>query len=371
MCNFFNKKLNKALSDPGNHEFSRMAIINTFNKCKSLPQVSRNSLICFQYSFWYESTCSTIQSKHIPSIHSLRYSAVEHRVWDLGWMVGPEFVRILRGHRTGPKPEDNFTNLAIPNQRDSKRHVNSKAKELAVHSESIDLSTAIELLKERHEQGHKQAFMALSADAIYAGKVKMVPECINGSIIGAVDKHGSKSVYDIEDDLACLDKHVHCLIESLAWKRITDIYHAKEPENAKHNLKLALNYLQRYRTELVDAVIPDAKQSVKLLEKKLQANGGPRASAAAVHGGWDDVAAAERAGAGRNSGSKSGSGPLTIIKNWIWIWNGTWTTDFGKRDGDGAAEMEPLAMHVVYAPVSAMDAGGIWKGKIDDHQTQS
>ncbi|KAI9353776.1 hypothetical protein BDR26DRAFT_929013 [Obelidium mucronatum] len=104
-------------------------------------------------------------------------------------MVGPEFVRILRGHCTGPKPEDNFTNLAIPNQRDSKRHVNSKARELAVHSESIDLSTAFELLKGRHEQGHKQAFMVLSADAIYAGKVKLVPECINGSIIGAVDKH--------------------------------------------------------------------------------------------------------------------------------------------------------------------------------------
>ncbi|KAI9345705.1 hypothetical protein BDR26DRAFT_893407 [Obelidium mucronatum] len=83
-------------------------------------------------------------------------------------------------------------------------------------------------------------------------------------------------------------------------------------------------------------------------------SGGPRASAAAVHGGWDDVAAAERAGAGRNSGSGSGSGPLTIIKNWIWIWNGTWTTDFGKRDGDGAAEMEPLAMHVAYAPSTSV-----------------
>ncbi|KAI9352123.1 hypothetical protein BDR26DRAFT_914491 [Obelidium mucronatum] len=252
-------------------------------------------------SFWYESACSTIQSKHIPSIHSLRYSAVEHRVWDLGWMVGPEFVRILRGHRTGPKPEDNFTNLAIPNQRDSKRHVNSKAKELAVHSESIDLSTAIELLKERHEQGHKQAFMVLSADAIYAGKVKLVPECINGSIIGAVDKHGSKSVYDIEDDLACLDKRVHCLIESLAWKRITDIYHPKEPENAKHDLKLALNFLRRYRTELLDAVIPDAKQSVKLLEKKLQAKSRTISTTTTIPGVEDETGGRDECSSGSES----------------------------------------------------------------------
>ncbi|KAI9339417.1 hypothetical protein BDR26DRAFT_390671 [Obelidium mucronatum] len=231
----------------------------------------------------------------------LRYSAVEHRVWDLGWMVGPEFVRILRGHRTGPKPEDNFTNLAIPNQRDSKRHVNSKAKELAVHSESIDLSTAIELLKERHEQGHKQAFMVLSADAIYAGKVKLVPECINGSIIGAVDKHGSKSVYDIEDDLACLDKRVHHLIESLAWKRITDIYHAKEPENADHDLKLALNYLRRYRTELVDAVIPDAKQSVKLLEKKLQAKSRTISTTTSIPGVEDETGGGDECSSGSES----------------------------------------------------------------------
>ncbi|KAI9345703.1 hypothetical protein BDR26DRAFT_1005554 [Obelidium mucronatum] len=164
-----------------------------------------------------------------------------------------------------------------------------------------DLSTAIELLKERHEQGHKQAFMVLSADAIYAGKVKLVPECINGSIIGAVDKHGSKSVYDIEDDLACLDKRVHCLIESLAWKRITDIYHAKEPENAEHNLKLALNYLRRYRTELVDAVIPDAKQSVKLLEKKVQAKSRTISTATTIPGVEDETGGRDECSSGGES----------------------------------------------------------------------
>ncbi|KAI9330297.1 hypothetical protein BDR26DRAFT_1011380 [Obelidium mucronatum] len=37
-----------SIHDPGNHKFSRMAITKTFNKCKSLPQVSKNSLICFQ-----------------------------------------------------------------------------------------------------------------------------------------------------------------------------------------------------------------------------------------------------------------------------------------------------------------------------------
>ncbi|KAI9330649.1 hypothetical protein BDR26DRAFT_999268 [Obelidium mucronatum] len=90
-------------------------------------------------------------------------------------------------------------------------------------------------------------------------------------------------------------------------------------------------------------------------------NGGPRASAAAVHGGWDDVAAAERAGAGQNSGSGSGRWAIIETPDWIWIWSGTWTMDFWKRGGEGAAETGPPAMHDAYAPSTSVPRGDRWR----------
>ncbi|KAI9327201.1 hypothetical protein BDR26DRAFT_953916 [Obelidium mucronatum] len=70
-------------------------------------------------------------------------------------------------------------------------------------------------------------------------------------------------------------------------------------------------------------------------------NGSPRASAAAVHGGWDDVAAAERAGAGRNSGS--GSGPVTVIESQSITTGGNWMgeTDVCQYQNKGAEKGQP------------------------------